>query len=315
MNSSREQQARFDSNEARISAQGKDLADARPHLDEDELPRLSRVAEEAAEPAVDMSSLDWTSAPLWRDIRQAKPESKDELELGGHEADGKQAVEHAEAEQRLLVRLGLDLHDGPLQDLAFLTSDLYLFREQIRGVLGEDEDRERVLGRVDDLNARLLDLSDNLRRLAFSLTSTTLLEQPFRTALQAEVEALEHATEIRSTLTMQGSLSSLDSAQRIALVRIVREALANVREHSGASTVEIAIVAEDGVVRAEILDDGEGFDVAEKLAQAASSGRLGLAGMAERARLAGGQLRINSAPGGPTQIEVVLGRSGPERPG
>ena len=55
---------------------------------------------------------------------------------------------------RRRARLALDLHDGPLQDLAYLVADIRLFRDQLRQGLSDPRVFELLFGRVDDLEAR-----------------------------------------------------------------------------------------------------------------------------------------------------------------
>jgi signal transduction histidine kinase len=59
-------------------------------------------------------------------------------------------------------------------------------------------------------------------------------------------------------------------------------------------------------VRAQITDDGTGFDPQTTLAGAARAGRLGLVGMHERVRMLGGQTQVDSRPGGPTVVSATL---------
>jgi signal transduction histidine kinase len=59
---------------------------------------------------------------------------------------------------------------------------------------------------------------------------------------------------------------------------------------------------------AVVRDDGRGFDVERALVRAAERGRLGLVGMAERVRLLGGRLEVDSRPGGPTVVSAVIPR-------
>jgi signal transduction histidine kinase len=61
-------------------------------------------------------------------------------------------------------------------------------------------------------------------------------------------------------------------------------------------------------IRAEISDDGCGFDTESTLVRAARAGRLGLVGMHERVRMLGGRTEIVSRPGGPTVISATLPR-------
>jgi len=98
----------------------------------------------------------------------------------------------------------------------------------------------------------------------------------------------------------------MSASQRIALYRIVQEGLANVREHSKAKHVQIRVHGGASGTLAEIVDDGHGFEVAKTLIRAAKNGRLGLVGMGERVRLLGGTFDVDSRPGGPTTLRLVL---------
>jgi signal transduction histidine kinase len=98
----------------------------------------------------------------------------------------------------------------------------------------------------------------------------------------------------------------MTASQRIALYRIVQESLANVREHSGASMVRVRVHGGTRGTEAQIEDDGRGFEVADTLIRAAKRGRLGLVGMGERMRLLGGSFDVQSRPGGPTTVSLLL---------
>ena len=77
----------------------------------------------------------------------------------------------------------------------------------------------------------------------------------------------------------------------------------NAGRHSGASEVDIELVVyDDGRTELHIWDDGRGFDPSEHQRR----GGLGLTGMAERARLVGGELDVRSAPGAGTSITLRL---------
>lgn len=211
-----------------------------------------------------------------------------------------------ESSERRLSRLGFDLHDGAIQDLAALASDVRLFREQLGRVLSDDDHHDLLLGRVDDLEARLTTINRALRELARSFEPTAIRNQPLPSLLEREVAAFGARTDVHATLDLKGDLSSLTASQRIALLRVVQEALTNVREHSGANEVRVAVVRRRGSVQAEVVDNGCGFDVERTLIRAAKKGRLGLVGMNERVRLLGGSFDVQSRPGGPTTISLAL---------
>ena len=227
---------------------------------------------------------------------------KDELLLRNAERE-QSLVETAE---RRLVRLGFDLHDGPLQDLAALVAETRLLREQLVRAPSLDKRRPLVIGRLDDFEARALAMETDLRELVQSLEGGTLVHVPFFELIEREVTRFGTSTEI--TLETRGRPDALTQSQRISLLRVVQEALSNVESHSDATRARVTIVIGSSYLRAEIADDGRGFDAARVSVGAAESGRLGLAGMAERIRLLGGRLDIRSKPGGPTTLTASIPR-------
>jgi signal transduction histidine kinase len=219
------------------------------------------------------------------------------------------AVENAliEASERKLVRLGFDLHDGPIQDVAVLADDLRLFRDQLELMLGSSHDRDLVRGRIEDLDAQITSVDAELRRLSGEVQAASiLLNQPVRDALRQRVRAFAMRTGIKPRLSLSGNLNELSTSQQIALLNIVQEALSNIREHARASKVTISVSTGRDGVHAKIVDDGRGFEIEPTLMRAAREGRIGLLAMNERVRLLGGECRIESRPGGGTSVSVAL---------
>lgn len=208
--------------------------------------------------------------------------------------------------KRRLTRLRFDLHDGPQQDVLMLAEDLRQFRLRLEDVLDGHEGRERLLGGVDDLEARLVALDGDLRRLSASAESPFLQPAALPEALRRVAEAFTARTGIKPALEMSGDLSQLTDSQKIALLALVREALSNVREHAAARHVSVVVSADEDGLTACVIDDGRGFEPETALVQAARGGHLGLVGMHERVRMLGGRTEINSRPGGPTVISVNL---------
>ncbi len=93
-----------------------------------------------------------------------------------------------------------------------------------------------------------------------------------------------------------GLLERLSARGGTELLRMVQEALTNVRRHSGARNATLAVSSHDGMLRVEVSDDGRGFD------PAALPPGIGTIGMRERALGLGGRLEIESEPGAGTMI-------------
>lgn len=220
-----------------------------------------------------------------------------------------------ETTERHLVRLGFDIHDGALQDLAALAGDIRLFGEQLAEVLPASDRKELVLGRVADLEGRVVGIDAELRELTQSLESPAAVTGSLAEAVGREVGRIREGTGITAELQVRGDLDDLTASQTIALTRIVQEALSNAGDHSGASAVEVTLRGGKALLEVEISDDGRGFDVEERLVEAARGGRLGLIGMAERVRLLGGRLDVDSSPGGPTRVTARIPRWRPTAQG
>ena len=211
------------------------------------------------------------------------------------------------ASERRLMRLGFDLHDGPIQDVLALAAEVKLLQQQVYPFVLEEQ-RELAYGRFEDLTARLVDLDRHLREIAHSLETKSVLSRPMGEILHREVDNFAERSGLAATLEIRGDPDSLSSAQRITVFRAIQEALANVREHSGASSVDVRVRARRSAIEVRIADDGMGFEVERALAKAAQRGRLGLVGIAERVRMLGGTFHVESAPGGPTSLKFTLPR-------
>jgi signal transduction histidine kinase len=256
----------------------------------------------------------WESSPTARPISRALAQHSAamlaapvamaalaERNLSGHRA-------LAGAAERRLARLGLDLHDGALQSLALLRGEIAAFNTQI-GESGADPRLMRLVrGRTQDLAAMAELLEAELRELATSLETPTLVRRPFPEVLDGVVRAFAQRTGIEPSVELRCAEDRITESQRIALLRIVQEALSNARAHSRASSVRIRIESDHGGITAVIDDDGKGFDVSAALHGGGRRGRIGLLGMIERARLLGGRCTINSAPGVGTAVQVYVPR-------
>ncbi len=208
--------------------------------------------------------------------------------------------------ERRLARLRFDLHDGPQQDVHLLAGDLALFREQLLPIVAGDVNFDRIVGRLDDLAAQLVALDGDLRRLSSSVRSPFLPPGTLHDALRELTDAFAARTGVQPSSELRGDFSQLTESQQITLLALIREALSNVREHSDARHVAIAVSSTAHGVQAQVTDDGRGFDPETALLRAAREGHLGLVGMHERVRMLGGRTQIESRPGGPTVISVSL---------
>lgn len=229
-------------------------------------------------------------------------ERRDLLEARDHHSDVILASE------RRVARFGLDLHDGPLQEASALLSEIRLFANQLRSELGEHPLTEIISGRMQDLAARTTTLEGDLRELARTAGGPAELEGSLVPFLRAEARAFARATGVTPDLEVNGPVDEATASQRITVLRGIQEALRNARRHGAAESVSVLVEAQPGRLEATVEDDGRGFNVARALARARRQGRIGLAGIDQRARLLGGSCEIRSRPGGPTSVKIRLPR-------
>jgi signal transduction histidine kinase len=234
---------------------------------------------------------------------------RDEL-LNREQRSGQSVVSSVE---RRLARLRFDLHDGPQQDVHLLAQDLRQFRDQLRPMIADDRNAHRVLAGLDDLEAQLVALDGDLRRISTAVESPFLAPGSLPQALKQITDAFAGRAGLEPNTRLEGDLTNLSESQQLTLLALIREGLSNIREHSDAKTVTITISSGGRGVEARVVDDGRGFDPESTLIRAAREGHLGLVGMHERVRMLGGRTRIESQPGGPTIISVSLPQWPPDQ--
>jgi len=212
---------------------------------------------------------------------------------------GALAMRAQEEERRRLAR---DLHDEVNQALTAI-----LLRLQ---ALSQDAPPERV-EEVAELKRLVNQAMEELLTLARQLRPTALDDHGLVPALQAQLRHFGSRTGVEVRLRTHGDPNALPGDVQTALYRITQEALANAGRHAGATVVEVDLKAEDGQVDLRVSDDGEGFDpgAPARGGEESAGAGLGLGGMAERARLVGGDLDVRSAPGGGTTVTVRIGNA------
>jgi signal transduction histidine kinase len=156
------------------------------------------------------------------------------------------------------------------------------------------------LGGVRELTT---DALQSVRRFSQDLRPPVLDDLGFVAAVRGLTRSLEEAG-VETELRMSGAPYRLSAEEELVLFRIAQESLNNIRRHADASEAKVIVSFGQKNVRVVIEDDGRGFDAPDKFVDLMASGRLGLIGMHERARILGGTLRIDSEPGKGTRVTV-----------
>lgn len=203
------------------------------------------------------------------------------------------AARAQDAQEAERVHVARALHDGTIQTLSALLVRLRLARR-----MGTREERDAVL---DSMRDDLVEAIEIVRRAARALRPAALSELGVERAVEGFAAEACAGTGIALECRLNPIGGALGPEAATAVYRVVQEAIDNAIRHGRAASLRVSIGLEGGWVRAEVADDGCGFEVAETMER----GRcLGLFAMEQRVARAGGEIRVESEPGRGTRVEV-----------
>lgn len=211
-------------------------------------------------------------------------------------------------EEQTRSHLARELHDGPLQSSVAAIKRIQLAREGLTS--GGDEQGRHLDTAEEVVQAAAREIRDYCDELSPSWVRLGLVS-----AMQENADRLSRAYGGMSIdVETDEELDPVSEEAVLALVRIFQEAASNSVRHGRARNFRARLKKDDGRVTFTLEDDGEGFD-ASRLSGTGyeilrTTGHRGLANMHERVRLLGGDMTLNSAPGGGCRIEIVFLLSG-----
>jgi two-component system sensor histidine kinase UhpB len=201
------------------------------------------------------------------------------------------AVLRAQESER--ARVARDLHDEVNQALAAVSIRLAATADGAPPQLAEE------LAETQRLATQAM---QELLGLARDLRPAALDDHGLLPALRTQVRLFGERFGIPARFAADSTRAVLGEFEQLVVYRVVQEALSNVARHARAGGVTVTISGCDGPrVHVTIADDGDGFHPDRP-----REGGSGLAGMRERALLAGGRLDVRAAPGAGTTIELTL---------
>ena len=192
-------------------------------------------------------------------------------------------------------RIAREMHDSIAQTLFYLTVKLREAEDLM--IAGESEEAH---GELRTVREEIKAAYHQVRTVIADLRQQTELED-FGEAVRCTATELAERLGVKVTCEVAGHITLPDSSQQHVLA-IIQEALINAHRHGHTqrATVRLKMIGEDMAV--EVLDEGAGFDPNT----VPQEGRYGLTIMEERARMAGGQLALDSVPGRGTRVAVRL---------
>jgi len=209
-----------------------------------------------------------------------------------------QQVTKAQEEER--KRISHELHDETVQALVVLSRRLDDLASDKKGLPEEyRHDLEEIWQQTNDVIREIRRLSQDLRPAALDQLGLV-------PALEWLASETTEYSGIRIGISVLGEKRRLPEEIELVLFRITQEALRNVWRHSSASAAEIKVDFDKEKVKIAVSDNGKGFKLPEKMVDYARNGKLGLAGMQERAQLVGGTLKVSSKEGEGTDVIMEL---------
>jgi len=204
-------------------------------------------------------------------------------------------TQQLQAQQRDRQLLGYELHDGLVQELTAAAMFLGTVEQQV--TTGAVLSPETLRRGIDLVRRSVLEA----RQLIGMIVSPGSIERGSTIAFAELVERFRAEQQLDIDLQQQLPVGGLSADMHWTVQRILQEALNNVARHSGTQRVEIKIAATESDLEASIHDFGAGFDP-----DGQKPNRYGLAGIRQRAKLAGGSATIDSAPGQGTTVSIRL---------
>jgi signal transduction histidine kinase len=218
-----------------------------------------------------------------------------------------------EQDERMLGRIGLDIHDGPTQQLSVAMLELQLLEADLADAdAAGGPAPESLRPSLDRIYETVGGALHEMRELIGHLRPAQFEDRRLTDILQEAIAGFESRCDGRVEATWEGAfaVNGVSATQRITLYRILQEALTNAHRHGRASLVTVLCRDEEDATTLVVTDDGAGFDpeAVQRRRPGVPLQRFGLHGMRDRAQMLGGTFEVTSAPGRGTTIRVVLPR-------
>lgn len=192
-------------------------------------------------------------------------------------------------------RIAAELHDSIGQTLAII-------RNRALVSLRVPDNHARAIEQLDEIASAAGHALEEVRNISYDLRPYHLDRLGLGKAIEVMLAKASDSGEIRFRPEIAGVEGILSRDVEINVYRIVQEAVSNILKHSGATEARVCIRETPACVEILVEDNGKGFLPAHY------DPGLGLSGIAERTRLLGGVLRVDSSPGRGTTIRIALQR-------
>jgi signal transduction histidine kinase len=203
-------------------------------------------------------------------------------------------IDSMEAERQ---RIAIELHDSIGQDLLIIKNRALL-------ALNDLKDKKNVREQLDEISNTASRTVQEIREITYNLRPYQIDKLGLTKALESIISRAERTTTISFASDIDPIDKFIPKEMEIHIYRIIQECVNNILKHAQATTGKITIKRWYNRLNIDVEDNGTGFDVSREQAQKARG--VGLHGIAERTRLIGGTMRVESSPGKGTRILITI---------
>ncbi|NLW06949.1 MAG: sensor histidine kinase, partial [Clostridia bacterium] len=207
------------------------------------------------------------------------------------------SIIRAQEEER--KRVAREIHDGPAQSMA----NIVLRAEYCLKLLDKEPDKihDELLG----LQKIVMLCLQEIRKIIFDLRPMVLDDLGLAPALKRYFATYQEQYGLQVEFLFFGQQRRLESTVEVALFRIIQEAVNNIKKHAGVDSALVKMEMLPDKVTVSIRDQGKGF-VLSAIQDNKERQGYGLVGISERVQLLNGEMKINTAPGKGTSIQIVI---------
>ncbi|MDX6646806.1 MAG: hypothetical protein QOK40_2533 [Miltoncostaeaceae bacterium] len=218
-----------------------------------------------------------------------------------------------QSDERMLGRIGLDIHDGPTQQLSVALLEIQLLQADLDDAEAAGEALpERLRPAVERIYETVGGALHEMRELIGHLRPAQFENRRLPEILQDAVTAFEarSGSEIHHIVDGEFHDDLVSISQKITFYRILQEALTNAHRHGRATEVTVRLREDEAGITLDVRDNGVGFDPdhVQRPRPGTPQPRFGLYGMRDRAGLLQGTFDVASRPGAGTSVRVFLPR-------
>jgi two-component system NarL family sensor kinase len=195
-----------------------------------------------------------------------------------------------EIQNQTLRQVGEDLHDDVGQLLTVARIEL--------------NSLDAPPAAVDRANEALQVAIQAIRSMSKTLDSEALSTFSLQESLNLELDRIRRTGRFVVHFTVTGTPRPLPQNGQVVLFRMMQEVLNNAMKHSGGTRLEVSLTYTSGALRAQLVDNGQGFDQQAAEQRALTHSGSGLRHLRRRCELLGGTCRVESAPGAGTSVTI-----------